>query len=327
MSTEIKKLDGIALLPFPEQADFLISELRDRFNFSIDASSTQVRFYGDLLYIEDKKAFLEKTAGKLPYWARCCMLEPFLLSFDSIGEAAGQLKNIQRNWAPYQFTCFRRASLIQEKLPYINLKERSFPLTIPDSAMGLYTLLDEHSLIASAQSSSPLPAGSLRFIEDHENPPSRAYLKLQESLALANLYFGCGFPSAGQKCFEAGACPGGWTWVLTQLGAQVHAVDRAELAPELMKNPLVNFQAHDAFTLTPQEIGPVDWVFSDVICYPERLYSWINTWLESGLTRRMICTIKMQGAIDWALIKKFEEIPGSRIVHLNYNKHELTFLC
>ena len=40
----------------------------------------------------------------------------------------------------------------------------------------------------------------------------------------------------------------------------------------------------------------------------------------------MICTIKMQGEIDWPLIQKFADIPGSRIVHLNYNKHELTWI-
>ena len=41
----------------------------------------------------------------------------------------------------------------------------------------------------------------------------------------------------------------------------------------------------------------------------------------------MICTIKMQGEIDWKLIEEgFAAIPNSRIVHLNYNKHELTIL-
>mgnify|MGYP003294550522 CR=1 FL=1 len=65
-----------------------------------------------------------------------------------------------------------------------------------------------------------------------------------------------------------------------------------------MENPLVKFQAHDAFTLKPSEIGPVDWVFSDVICYPERLLKWINEWLESGMTKNMISTIKMQGEIE-----------------------------
>ena len=44
------------------------------------------------------------------------------------------------------------------------------------------------------------------------------------------------------------------------------------------------------------------------------------------MTKNMICTIKMQGQIDWKLIEQFEAIPNSRIVHLNYNKHELTII-
>jgi 23S rRNA (cytidine2498-2'-O)-methyltransferase len=34
----------------------------------------------------------------------------------------------------------------------------------------------------------------------------------------------------------------------------------------------------------------------------------------------------MQGEIDWKLIGEFASIPDSRIVHLNYNKHELTIV-
>ena len=322
MDTSIEPLSGIALLAFSEQKDFLFSELSSRFDFS----QNEFEQYGDLLYFDDRTAFFERTGGKLPYWCRSAMLEPFFLNFDSIGQAAGELKKIQRNWAPYQFDCFRRAELIQEKLPYINLKERKFPVKIPASPIGLYTLLNQHKMIASAKTSSFLPAGSLHFVEDHENPPSRAYLKIQESLTMANLLFNLPLPSQGQKCFEAGACPGGWTWVLAGLGANVHAVDRAELAPELMKNPLVKFQAHDAFTLLPQDIGKMDWVFSDVICYPERLLKWIRQWLDSGLVNNMICTIKMQGEIDWKLIEEFAAIENSVVLHLNYNKHELTWI-
>ena len=270
MSTSIQKQNGTYFLAFPEMKELLLSELTSRLN--CDTSS--VLQFGDLIYLPDysPSAFDDVTLQKeIPYWARTALLEPFILHFDSIGEAASVLKNIQRNWAPYQYTCFRRAALIQEKLPYINLKERKFPLEIPHSDVGLYTLLDEHTLIASAKTTSCIPSGTIKFVEDHENPPSRAYLKIQESLTLANHFFGVELPGSGQKCFEAGACPGGWTWVLAGLGSQVFAVDRAELAPELMTNPLIKFQAHDAFTLKPEDIGPVDWVFSDVICYPQRL--------------------------------------------------------
>ena len=308
----------IAFLPFPEQTELLISELETRFNINLKPSAR----YGQLLYYED----FPDLKGVYPYWARTVMLEPFFLNFKTIGEAANNLKEIQRNWAPYQYTCFRRAQLIQEKLPYINLKDRKFPVKIPQSPIGLYTLIDENNLIASAKTTSFLPAGSLPFIEDHENPPSRAYLKIQESLTMANLLNGTPLPDSNSRCFEAGACPGGWTWVLINLGAQVYAVDRAELAPELMSNPLVKFQAHDAFTLKPEEIGPIDWLFSDVICYPERLFEWINLWLKYNPNLNMICTIKMQGSINWPLIQQFADIPGSKIVHLNYNKHELTWI-
>lgn len=315
MSTSIQKLTGLAFLPFPEMSELLTSEMRTRFNIQQKPAAR----YGELQYYE-----LPETVN--PYWARTTMLKPFILKFDSIGEAAGELKKIQRNWAPYQYTCFRRAQLIQEKLPYINLKDRTFPVKIPQSPIGLYTLIDEHTLIASAQTTSFLPAGTLHFIEDHENPPSRAYLKIQESLTMANLLTGVELPGPGTRCFEAGACPGGWTWVLANLGATVFAVDRAPLADSLMNNPLITFQAHDAFTLTPEDIGPVDWIFSDVICYPERLLEWIQKWLAHSPNLKMICTIKMQGEINWPLIQQFAEIPDSHIVHLNYNKHELTWI-
>lgn len=320
MSASITKLSGKAFLAFPDMKEMLFSELKNRFGIDVHAPShSGIVEYGDLLYIPDYLA-------DSPYWCRSCMVEPVMIHFDSIKDASSALRSMQRSWAPYQYTCFRRASLIQDNLPHINLKAKTFPFDIPSSPIGLYTLVDANAMIASAATSSCLPAGQVQWQEDHENPPSRAYLKVQEALVLAKHFFGVDLPHDGQRCFEAGACPGGWTWVLANLGARVFAVDRSELAPFLMSNPLVTFKAHDAFTLAPEELGHFDWVFSDVICYPERLLKWIHTWLDSGLTTNMICTIKMQGDIDWQLVSEFAAIPNSRVVHLNYNKHELTFI-
>lgn len=321
------------MLAFPEMKNLLTSELAGRFEYgstrtaatisgsTFVAGDHNIKWYGDLLYLPDW------DKDEYPYWACTVMLEPQLIHFESNGEAAQALRNIQRNWAPYQYQCFRRAGFIQEKLPHLNLKPRKFPLNIPtNSPMGLFTLIDENTMICSPSTTSPVAAGRVVWEEDHINPPSRAYLKIQESLSLYHAYFGVDFPKEGDKCFEAGACPGGWTWVLRQLGADVIAVDRAELADSLMNDPHVTFMAHDAFTLKPEEIGDMDWVFSDVICYPERLYEWINVWLKSGKVKNMICTIKMQGDIDWQLVQKFADIPDSKVVHLNYNKHELTWM-
>lgn len=322
MSISVEHCRGAAFLAFPEMKGLMISELQDRLSASLQGRSD----WGDIVYLPEYDTKVETGAFAVPYWCRCALLEPVIIRFESIGEAASALKSLQRLWASYSYTCFRRTALIQEKLPYINRKPKQFPALIPNSPVGLYTLLEAGTLVASARTSSPLPAGLIQFAEDHENPPSRAYLKLQESLSLANSFFGSGFPSAGSRCLDAGACPGGWTYVLAELGASVLAVDRTELAPSLMNRPQVEFMKHDAFTLKPRDLGEFDWVFSDVICYPERLLSWIRQWLESGLTKRMICTIKMQGKADWNLISEFENIPHSKVVHLNYNKHELTFI-
>ncbi|MBR1403706.1 MAG: SAM-dependent methyltransferase [Treponema sp.] len=341
----VERLQGVAFLAFPGMKNLLSAELSGRFGYGqiVEAATTSgmsfipfgsSSWYGDMLYCPDFTAevFPAVQNGDLPYWARTVMLEPFIVHFESIGEAASALKEIQRNWASYQYQLFRRASLIQEKLPYINLKARKFPAEIPNTPMGLFTLLGDKAMIASAVTNSPLPAGAITFEEDHENPPSRAYLKIQESLTLFHTFFGEDFPKAGDTCFEAGACPGGWTWVLRNLGAEVLAVDRAELAPSLMADEHVHFMAHDAFTLKPEDVcgmlktQKIDWLLSDVICYPARLFEWITLWRESGRAKNIICTIKMQGAVDWVLIAEFQKIPNSKIVHLNYNKHELTIL-
>jgi 23S rRNA (cytidine2498-2'-O)-methyltransferase len=133
---------------------------------------------------------------------------------------------------------------------------------------------------------------------------------------------------------DAGASPGGWAWALSKLGTEVIAVDRAPLDPKIAGLDGVRFLKHDAFTLRPGDIGKIDWLFCDAACYPKRLYEWIEKWLVSGLCNNFVCTIKMQGAVDEAnrqtldfeTPKRFAEIPGSRVIHLWHNKHELTWV-
>jgi Predicted SAM-dependent methyltransferase len=188
--------------------------------------------------------------------------------------------------------------------------------------MGAFTLLDENSMLASPVCSSPFPNGEFEFVEDREGPPSRAYRKLWEALLLAHE-----MPGPGQKCVDAGACPGGWTWALAGLGAEVLAIDRAELDPRIAAMQGVSCLRHDAFTLRPEDIGPVDWLCSDVICYPPALLKWIGSWLDSGLAKNFVCTIKMQGSLfDKASTDAFAAIPGSRVLHLWHNRHELTWI-
>ena len=269
------------------------------------------------------------------FWWRNSWPEPFLLEFSSINEAASALRAIGRNWSACLHTFFRRGELISSKLPHVSAKPRLFPWQLPAAPVGAWTLPDEHTIIASADCVSPFPGGVIEFEEDKQGPPGRAYLKLWEALTRMRTR-----PQPGSRCLDAGASPGSWTWALTQLGANVIAVDRAPLEARIANLPGVEYIRHDAFTLRPEDIGPVDWLFCDVICYPARLYGWIEKWLASGLCRNFVCTIKMQGTvgastigartvkdgIDFETPKRFAAIPGSTVVHLYHNKHELTWM-
>jgi 23S rRNA (cytidine2498-2'-O)-methyltransferase len=310
------------MFPLPGQVFEAVPGFEDHLEKELgswDASYGEARKL-PLLYYSRKNA-------DSAYWFRNRWNNPFRLEFASVSEAASALRGIQRNWAPSLFTLFRRGALIAAKLPPLNRKPRTFPWEFPGGVpMGSWTLVDTHTMIAAADCESPFPGGIIEFEEDKLGPPSRAYLKLQEALVRAGRR-----PGPGERCLDAGACPGGWTWVLARLGAEVLAVDRASLQERVLAMPGVRFMKHDAFTLKPADIGPLDWLFSDVICYPPRLLEWVEKWLDSGFCKNFICTIKWQGEADllsrwFETTRLFARIPGSRIIHLYHNKHELTWM-
>lgn len=237
----------------------------------------------------------------------------------SIGEAARLLREIQRNWWLHSVAKHRRAKLIADKLPPLRPKRLDFPAPLPKLAMGAWTLLDESRLLYSAQTASLFPDGELEFNENKSDPPSRAYLKLWEAFTLEQRW-----PHPGERVLDLGSSPGGWTWVLDQLGCRVISVDKAPLSTQTAFSPRVEYVNESAFALEPKQTGSVDWLFSDVICYPERLLELVTKW--QGFARNFVCTIKFQGPTNFPVIEKFLAVPGSRVRHLYNNKHELTWL-
>jgi 23S rRNA (cytidine2498-2'-O)-methyltransferase len=251
-------------------------------------------------------------------WALDVWTNPREIEVPSVKVAADALRALQRNWAAYSAGHHRRMALIAERLPPVKARMLSFPELAPASHLGGWTLLAPDRLLASPAKRSPFVNGECRFIEDHIGPPSRAYLKLWEAL----VRFGR-WPGAGERCLDLGASPGGWTWVLASLGAEVTAVDKAPLQPSVAAMPSVTQRFDSAFSLPPE---PVDWLFSDVIAYPDRLLALVRRWIEAGAARHIVCTIKFQGPTDHAAAEGFASIRGAQVVHLFHNKHELTFL-
>ena len=237
------------------------------------------------------------------------------LAAPSINAAARALRQIQRNWILHPVDHFGRAKLIEAALPPIKRKPVVFGEPAPTAPLGAWTLWDERTILYAVRTTHPFPDGEVNFVEDKTNPPSRAYLKLWEWFTLEGSR-----PAPGETCLDLGAAPGGWTWVLDQLGCRVISVDKAPLSTETPWSPRVEHRRESAFALEP---FPVDWLFSDVICYPERLLELVRRW--DGFAKRMVCTIKFQGATDFATLNEFTEIPGARVRHLYCNKHELTW--
>jgi 23S rRNA (cytidine2498-2'-O)-methyltransferase len=247
-------------------------------------------------------------------------LEPRFIQAGSISAAAKTLREIQRNWHAVPTGHFRRTALVAEKLPKVAARPLVFGQPLPRAALGAFTLWEENLLLASPVCLEPVPQGLYRFEEDKTGPPSRAYLKLWELFTRLGTH-----PGPGELCLDMGGSPGGWAWVLAGLGARVFCIDKAPLAPSVGRHPLVESCQGSAFGLDPRHVGAVDWLFSDVICYPDRLFEWLTRWLDLGQCRRFVLTVKLQGETDFALLDRFRAIDGARLLHLSHNKHELTF--
>lgn len=254
------------------------------------------------------------------HWVQNIWYDPQVIPFQSISEAAKKLKSLQKLWSFYPYQNVRRGELITEQLPYFSPKPMIFPSKLPTAPLGSWTLLDAQTMLASPHCSSSFAQGELHF-QESKTPPSRAYLKLWDVFTRTGH-----MPKANENCLEIGASPGSWTWVLQQLGANVFAVDRAALDPSIAHLPNVTFIKKDAFSLEPKDFPNLDWIFSDVICYPEKLLEWVKKWLTVSPHINFVCTLKFQGEEGYEIVKEFEKIEGSEIVHLFYNKHELTWI-
>jgi 23S rRNA (cytidine2498-2'-O)-methyltransferase len=267
-----------------------------------------------------ERLFWVKTEIEDWTWAQNHWLAPRLIEFASIKQAADQLKALNRCWSLHSVSHHRRAELILQQLPKIKTKPLDFLQKVNFPPLGAFALLEPGKLLASPSTLSPFPDGEMSFNEDKKNAPSRAYLKLWEFFTVTGLR-----PPKGALCIDMGSSPGGWTWVLSQMGCKVVSVDKAALDPRLSKSKLITALKKDAFTVDPNSVGPIEWFFSDIICYPEKLYKLVEKWGALPRPPQFVCTIKFKGETDFKTLELFRRIPGSKIRHLNHNKHEVTW--
>lgn len=270
----------------------------------------------------------DAAAGAPVAWAQNVWEEARFAPAPSIGDGARVLKNLGGLWAFHESACAagcrRRAALIEEHLRPMRRRPLEFGSPLPAAPLGAWTLWERDTLLLAPRTSSPFADGEAHFAEDRTGPPSRAYLKLWEAFTLLKKH-----PRAGERCLDLGASPGGWSWVLATLGAEVASVDKAPLEGALLRLPNVRCLSASAFSLDPVRLPfgwkRADWLFSDVICYPGRMLGLVRRFVAADAATRILCTLKFQGETDHAAAEAFAAIPGGRLMHLSVNRHELTF--
>jgi 23S rRNA (cytidine2498-2'-O)-methyltransferase len=257
-------------------------------------------------------------------WAQNIWYDAVEIPIASIGDAATRLRARQRTWAPYAPVHRGRTSLITEKLPPLSSRPLGLGELAPPSPLGSFTLLEPNLMLAAERCSSAFPNGEVALAELRVGPPNRAYRKLWEAFVVMGK-----FPQPGDLAVDLGASPGGWTWLLAELGCRVVAVDKAPLDAAVASRPTVEEVLVSAFGLFPSAVHdgrPPRWVTADIACYPERLFPLIERWSAVDPAPGLVFTIKFQGDTDHDVIDRLRRQTGARLAHLHHNKHELTLM-
>jgi 23S rRNA (cytidine2498-2'-O)-methyltransferase len=213
-------------------------------------------------------------------------------------------------------------SLLDEKL------KRSFRRRGRSGDILQLGLVAEDAAVVSFATPKPLASGFLEPSLPHEIPqdkraPSSAYRKAEEAYALLGVA-----PARNERVVDLGAAPGGWSWTALKRGAQVTAIDKAELLP-----PVAGAVTHlrkDAFSYEPET--PFDWLLCDAITAPEKTLALLDRWIEKRWCSRLVVNIKFKGTADYGKIEEARSIltrhgmVRARIKQLEADKNEVTVL-
>lgn len=271
-------------------------------------------------FIRHNRLLLVESGPETPVWSHNTWLNPELVAIESIGDAVKKLKARNYLWTHLHYKSTGRGKLILDHLPKVFHKPVNFGDATPTRKLGAFTLLSDREMIVSAETLSPFENGEFQFVENKNDPPSRAYLKLWEWMTITGLS-----PNKTEIAYDLGSCPGGWTWVLAQRSRVVVSVDKAPLDAKLNAFKNIQWIKKDAFSIDPKSIQEVDWVFSDIISEPERILELAQNWIQNSKARHLVFTVKFKGETKHDVLKQLVEISGAHARHLFHNKHEVTW--
>jgi 23S rRNA (cytidine2498-2'-O)-methyltransferase len=133
---------------------------------------------------------------------------------------------------------------------------------------------------------------------------SRAYFKLHEALLWSGIRI-----RAGDVCAEIGSSPGGSCQLLLEFGAEVIAIDPAELHPSVAEHPRLTHLKCRGTEVCRKLLKDVCWLTCDVNLPPEYTLEMISDFASNQHLRKLrgiVLTLKIP---DWGLAA---EIPRWR---------------
>jgi 23S rRNA (cytidine2498-2'-O)-methyltransferase len=173
---------------------------------------------------------------------------------------------------------------------------------------------------------SPHPGGAIPVVVPGDTP-SRAYAKIEEAIAWADLAM-----VPGQVALEIGAAPGGAALALARRGLEVWAVDTGALAPQVAVLPSIHHLAKKVGALRWEELpARIDWLLVDVNLAPQVALHEVRRLMPRLVStlRGAVFTLKLN---DWAFVAELPALVDRirqmgladvRLRHLPSNRREV----
>lgn len=172
--------------------------------------------------------------------------------------------------------------------------------------------------------------GGVPQLEPPEEMVSRAWLKLAEALEWGRIQI-----RPGDVCVEIGSSPGGAAQLLLDRGAEVIAVDPADMDEAIAAHPKLQHVKKRGKQVRKSEFAAARWLLVDVNVAPNYTLDAAEEIVTSAKTniRGLILTMKLS---DWSLAEQLEEYRarvrgwGFKVIRtrqLAFNRHEFCLLA
>jgi 23S rRNA (cytidine2498-2'-O)-methyltransferase len=171
---------------------------------------------------------------------------------------------------------------------------------------------------------SPNPAGD-PHIKQPKLAPSRAYLKIEEAIAWAQIPF-----VPNETVVEIGSAPGGSTYALLQRGLKVTGFDPARMADVVHKNKNFSHVKRAIQDMQPSDLpSSVQWFVIDVNLEPEFVWHHLSRLVPTQKPRGLLWTLKLKDLRTAQTVPKYlqavRELGVNKVfaTHLPSNAQEL----